>query len=99
MVALNIGLGALIDFTAALRLLIATDSQSSVSALTAGPVRQDCALNDVVWKKLDLLLISSWDITKQFLDPHCGTARNELVVLGLGVINLCLYANMLSGIY
>jgi hypothetical protein len=28
---------------------------------------------------IDLLLISGWDITMQFLYSHCGTARNELV--------------------
>jgi hypothetical protein len=59
------------------RLLVATDSQSSLSPLKVGPLNQDCALNVEVWNLLYTLLELRFDITFQFVYSHCGTVRND----------------------
>jgi ribonuclease HI len=61
-------------------LLVCTDSQSLVSALSKGPLRQDNWLSSMIWKKF-LKLVQERGVQKidvQFVASHCGVVRNEL---------------------
>jgi ribonuclease HI len=85
-VAIDIALKKLID-TRSLSdlngksLLICSDSQSSISALTMGPLRQGSRLFSRIWKSL-LYLVSDFGLSSivfQFVYSHCGIIRNEMV--------------------
>ena len=80
MVALDAGLDALLcsNLRNARSLLIATDSQSAVNALSSGPLQQTCVLNTNVWAKL-LKLSKDMSISIQFVASHCGVMKNEMV--------------------
>ena len=86
-VALDAGLlllfgrgGVVAELTHGSTLLICTDSQSLVSALSKGPLLQDNWLSSMIWKKL-LLLVQERGFQRidvQFVASHCGVVRNEL---------------------
>ena len=63
------------------KILIVSDSQSSISALESGPLNQITYINSYIWKKL-LILISKYhfnNISFQFVYSHCGIMKNEMV--------------------
>jgi ribonuclease HI len=62
-------------------LLICTDSQSAISALSCGPLLQTEVLNSNIWEKLNWL-VGVGNVSKivfQFVYSHCGVKRNEEV--------------------
>ena len=62
-------------------LLICTDSQSSVSSLSNGPLRQDTSISIDIWKSL-LYLLDHMKVSRihvQWVAAHCGVDRNEEV--------------------
>jgi ribonuclease HI len=62
------------------RLRICTDSQSLLSALLAGPLAIDNALQLEIWRLLKELcdMIPRLHIDLQFVFAHCGVRRNEM---------------------
>ena len=60
-------------------ILICTDSQSSLSALSTGPLNQDDEVADDCWNRLLQLTKRGYRIHLQFLYAHCGVLRNEAV--------------------
>ena len=59
--------------------LFCTDSQSSIQALTAGPLKQRSTLTSSIWRHL-LRLVSDHPESKvvfQFVFSHWGVERNE----------------------
>ena len=62
-----------------LRILLCTDSQSSITAIQAGPLGANNVILSSIWK---LLLLITNDhplstVTFQFVFSHCGLVRNE----------------------
>ena len=62
------------------KILICTDSQSSIKALMTGPIDQREKLPSYIWYQLlQLSKRSVSKVTFQFTASHCGIERNELV--------------------
>ena len=59
------------------RILIATDSQSCLRALSAGPLQHHERIYIPVWEALAAAAKIAESIIFQFVCSHCGTARNE----------------------
>ena len=61
--------------------LIASDSQSLLSCLNQGPLRQNSEIGAGIWRSLLYLLEKSYcsKIVFQFVYSHCGVVKNEMV--------------------
>ena len=61
------------------KLLICTDSQSSINALKTGPISRTSNLLSHIWSQLSRLTQRGLsNITFQFTASHCGIERNEM---------------------
>jgi hypothetical protein len=69
--------------TSRIRLLVATDSQSAISALAKGPLNQRSYVNKSIWDCITYLINNGYcsNIVFQFVYSHCGVVKNELVDL------------------
>jgi uncharacterized C2H2 Zn-finger protein/ribonuclease HI len=61
------------------KLLIATDSQSFLSALAKGPLATETKVEEDTWRELLRLAAAQWNVVLCFVYSHVGTPRNELV--------------------
>ena len=59
--------------------LIATDSQSTVSALSLGPRRQKERMTQSTWEHLNAIADAGVNVHLQFIYGHCGVHLNEMV--------------------
>ena len=83
-VAIRAGLNEFLLFAtnnnvAGATLIICSDSQSNITSLKSGPLRQTTATGGYIWKIL-LKLLDDGMISKvvfQFVASHCGVTRNE----------------------
>jgi len=61
-------------------LRVCTDSQSVVRALKSGPLSQDTALNDRIWKiLLQIVQLGVIRVIVQWVPGHVGILKNEIV--------------------
>ena len=64
-----------------LRVLIASDSLSNLTALESGPLRQKDEKRKAIWKKVLEVARKSDRVVFQFVNSHVGIPKNELVDL------------------
>ncbi|PWV06238.1 hypothetical protein C3747_117g34 [Trypanosoma cruzi] len=59
-------------------LLVVTDSQSLLAAVTKGPRSHTDWTEDQIWQRLLTLTCAGWSVHLQFFYGHCGVHVNEL---------------------